>query len=397
MQKNRWLVGCAQTGCLGYWQAAKKTSNLALTFIKPHVVGKCKYLAVRDVRLTDLQDVLFYCVAKESDVSTDEAKKYWIGFDLGGTKMQCTLYDEELKAVADRRKRTKGEQGVETGLQRIESTISKLLQETEISVEQLVGIGIGCPGPVEWEKGIVRVAVNLGWENVAVGSFLEDQFQCPVAVLNDVDAGVYGEHIGGAGCDARTTFGLFPGTGIGGGCVYDGQILRGKALSAMEFGHIKISASVREGATGMTGTLESEASRLSIAGELTKLSYRGEAPHLNSLVGTELGAIRSKVIAESIAQGDKAVKQVVVKACEQLGYAVSKAGLMLCPDCVVLGGGLVEAMPELFVDEVSRVAREHVFECYRDEFVVKAAELGDDAATLGAAAWIQKLCNGTEG
>ncbi|MEM7477615.1 MAG: ROK family protein, partial [Planctomycetota bacterium] len=126
-------------------------------------------------------------------MSTDSiAAKYWIGFDLGGTKMQCTLYDESFQPVADKRKRTKGDQGSESGLQRIESTIRKLLTDNEIAIEDLAGIGIGCPGPVEWEKGIVRVAVNLGWENVPVGTFLKDKFQCPVAVLNDVDAGVYG-------------------------------------------------------------------------------------------------------------------------------------------------------------------------------------------------------------
>ncbi|MEM7479493.1 MAG: ROK family protein, partial [Planctomycetota bacterium] len=194
-----------------------------------------------------------------------------------------------------------------------------------------------------------------------------------------------------AGKGSRTTFGLFPGTGVGGGCVYDGQILRGKVLSCMEFGHIKLAASEHKGATGMTGTLENEASRLSIASELTKLAFRGEAPHLQSLVGTELGAIRSKVIAESIAKGDQEVLAVVEQACKALGYAVANAVLMFCPDCVVLGGGLVEAMPELFVGKVSETAKRHVFECYRDEFTVKAALLGDDAATLGAAAWAQKI------
>ena len=141
----------------------------------------------------------------------------------------------------------------------------------------------------------------------------------------------------------------------------------------------------------MTGTLETESSRLAIAGELAKLAFRGEAPHLNEAVGTELRSIRSKTIAEAIEKGDKEVEAVVEKACEMIGYAISNVVLMLCPDCIVLGGGLVEAMPELFVKHVKRVAKEHVFECYRDEFEIKAAELGDDAATIGAASWIKKV------
>ncbi len=304
--------------------------------------------------------------------------------------MQCTIYDDALKTVAEKRRRTKSELGQEAGLERIENTIRRVLEDADISYTQVAGIGIGCPGPVEPENGIVRVAVNLGWKNVPVGKFLSEKFDCPTAVLNDVDAGVYGEYCAGAGRGSRTTFGLFPGTGIGGGCVYDGQILRGKTVSCMEVGHIKINGSERVGATGMTGTLETEASRLAIAGELAKLCFRGEAPFLHRQVGTELDAMRSKVIAEAV-EKDEMVAEVVEAACTMIGYAVANAVLILCPDRIVLGGGLVEAMPDFIVKHVAKTARKHVFECYQDEFEVRAAELGDHAATLGAASWVRKI------
>ncbi len=323
-------------------------------------------------------------------VATEDKPHYWLGFDLGGTKMQCTLFDASLKAIESRRKRTRGELGMKGSLERIEAVIVKLLEEAKIEASQLAGIGIGCPGPVEWEKGVVRVAVNLGWENVPIGKILSDKFKCPVSVLNDVDAGVYGEYVAGAARGARTVVGIFPGTGIGGGCVYDGEILRGKLLSCMEIGHIKINGSPRVGATGMTGTLETEASRLSIAAELAKLVYRGEAPNLQKLAGTELSEIRSKTIAEAIEKGDKQVERVVEAACQIIGEAVANVVLLMCPDCVVLGGGLVEAMPDLFVKEVTKTARKSVFECYQDQFQICAAKLGDDAATVGAAAWVKK-------
>jgi glucokinase len=158
----------------------------------------------------------------------------------------------------------------------------------------------------------------------------------------------------------------------------------------MEIGHIKICSSPRVGATGMTGTLETEASRLSIAGEIAKLAYRGEAPNLFKSAGTELSEIRSKTIADAIAKGDKAVQKAVEDACEIIGFAVANIVLLICPDCVVLGGGLVEAMPELILKEVTKVSRKHVFECYRDQFEVRIAKLGDEAATVGSAAWVKK-------
>jgi glucokinase len=231
------------------------------------------------------------------------------------------------------------------------------------------------------------------WNGKKVSSalpLLQDKFKCPVAVLNDVDAGVYGEYIAGAAKGSRSAVGIFPGTGIGGGCVYDGQILRGKLLSCMEIGHIKICDSPRVGANGMYGTLETEASRLAISGELAKLAFRGEAPNLLNAVGTELGAIRSKTIAEAIEKGDKHALEVVEQACQIIGYAVANIVLLICPDCIVLGGGLVEAMPSVFLREVTKVAKKNVFECYRDEFEVRCATLGDDAGTVGCAAWVAK-------
>lgn len=320
----------------------------------------------------------------------DRSAQYWLGFDLGGTKMQCTLFNDSMKCVASRRRRTKSELGEKGLLERISATISKLLDESQVKPDALAGIGIGCPGPVEWEKGIVRVAVNLGWKNVAVGDYLKSEFGCPVAVLNDVDAGVFGEYSAGAARGARTAVGIFPGTGIGGGCVYEGQIIRGKLLTCMEIGHTKLNGSPRLGGSGMRGTVETEASRLSVAAELAKLAYRGEAPSLFKAVGTDIRAIRSKTIADAVNSGDKEVLRVLEDACEMIGYAVANTILLICPDVVVLGGGLVEAMPKLFQENISKVAKKHVFDCYRDQFEVRIAKLGDDAGTVGAASWIRQ-------
>ena len=316
--------------------------------------------------------------------------QFWVGFDLGGTKMLALLLDEDLKIVARRRKKTKGHEGVDDGIKRIEITIEQLLEDAQVQKEQVAGIGIGCPGPVDWRKGIVKEAVNLKWFNVPIGDHLQKKFGCPVAVLNDVDAGVYGEYRFGAGVGAHCVVGIFPGTGIGGGCVYDGRILQGKRLSCMEVGHIRISSSNRMAGLEMSGTLEAEASRLTIAAELAKLAYRGEAKHLMKEAGTDLSNMRSKVIAEAIKAGDTEVEKVVRRAAREIGVAVANLVHLLCPDRIVLGGGLVEAMPKLFEVEVEATAKKNVFDCYRDEFVVRVAALGDDAGAIGAAAWAEK-------
>ena len=301
--------------------------------------------------------------------------------------MQAVVCDSNFKPLVRKRKKTKGVEGAKTGLDRIAEIIEKSVAEAGGTLADIAAIGIGCPGPVEWETGIVRMAVNLGWKNTPVGEFLSNHFACPVHVLNDVDAGVYGEYRFGAALGARCAVGIFPGTGIGGGCVYDGAILRGKLLTCMEVGHIRISSSPRSSGLDMSGTLEAEGSRLTIASECAKLAYRGEAPNLLEVAGTDLSKIRSKTIADAIEKGDKAVERVVRQTAQQVGIAVVNLVHLIAPDVIVLGGGVVEAMPKLYLEEVERTAKKFVLDCYKDQFTIAQAALGDDAGSLGAAAW----------
>ena len=312
-------------------------------------------------------------------------KDIWIGFDLGGTKMLAVAYDKDMKPLGRRRRKTRGRD--DSGIARIESTITRLLDENDLDPKRIAGIGIGCPGPIDLDNGKLLSTPNLGWDNVDVQKVLGKRFDCRVAVLNDVDAGIYGEYRFGAAEGSRCVVGIFPGTGIGGGCVYEGKILQGAGISCMELGHTRVSSGVRCSGGEIPGTLETEASRLSIAAEAAKLAFRGEAPALLKDAGTDLSDIRSGSLADSVKNGDKAVKRLIEEAGVVLGYAVVNVVHMLCPDKIVFGGGLVEAMEDLILDQVRKTARQCVMPVYKDRFKIVAAKLGDDAGVMGAAAW----------
>ncbi len=321
-------------------------------------------------------------------------KNIWIGFDLGGTKMLTIAYDEKWNAIARRRRKTRGREGSDQGIQRIGSTIDRLLAENDIDKKSIAGIGIGCPGPIDLDGGRILTTPNLGWDDVEVGKFLKKRFDCPAVVLNDVDAGVFGEYQFGSAKEARCAVGIFPGTGVGGGCVYEGRILQGAGISCMEVGHTRISSSTRASGYTLPGTVEAESSRLTIAAEAAKAAHRGDAPYLLKNVGTDLAEIRSGAIAEAVAAGDETIRRLVLEACEALGLAVVNIVHLLAPDLIVLGGGLVEAMEDLIVGSVKEAARRNVMAVYRDRFDVVAAKLGDDAAVLGAAAWAKQELSG---
>jgi len=327
--------------------------------------------------------------SKDKETANTDQRN-WVGFDLGGSKMLSIVYDSQLKPLGRRRRKTKSHGDAKAGVRQIVDAIYDAMLDGKVRPEHLGGIGIGCPGPLDLNQGILFDAPNLGWKNVRLKDALEDEFGCPVVLVNDVDAGLYGEYCFGAGRRGRCVLGVFPGTGIGGGCIYEGKIIRGARSSCLEIGHVQVMPEGPLCGCGQRGCLEAVASRLAIAAAAAAAAYRGAAPHLLMDAGTDLVAIRSGALARSVAAGDVAVEAIVRMAAAMIGIAVAGVVHLLAPDIVVLGGGLVEAMPELFVDEVQRAARGRVLPSYADSFRVVAAELGDDAAVLGTASWARE-------
>jgi glucokinase len=257
-------------------------------------------------------------------MSDDSGSKRWVGFDLGGTKMMAAAFSGEFRVLGRKRRKTKGSEGVKAGLERITETIRDALEEAQIKPSQLSGIGVGCPGNIDLEKGLLIDSANLGWKNFPICEALEKAFGCPAVVLNDVDAGVYGEYRFGAAKNARCVVGVFPGTGIGGACVYEGKIIRGKNMSCFEIGHMQVNPQGIPCGCGRIGCLETEASRLAISAAAAMAAFRGEAPHLLAVAGTDLANIRSGVLADAIRAGDTVIERIVEQAARLIGWAVGK-------------------------------------------------------------------------
>ena len=313
----------------------------------------------------------------------------WVGFDLGGTKMLASIFDSSFEILGRARKSTLNSVSPKKNLKRIARTIDEALEEAGRDRQSILGIGIGCPGPVNMTTGLVHEAINLGWRDVEVGEWLSDSMECPVRVVNDVDAGVYGEYRFGVARDSRCVVGIFPGTGIGGGCVYEGRILRGQGITCMEIGHFPVDPGGPSRGNGRCHTLEHVSSRLSIAAAAAQAAYRGHAPHLAEHVGTEVATIRSGALRKAIAAGDQVIEGIVREAAEWIGVTAAGIVHVLAPDTIVLGGGLVEAMPDLFRNAVAGSCHKNLLQSYRNTYRVVTAELGDDASVLGAAAWAE--------
>jgi glucokinase len=312
---------------------------------------------------------------------------YTVGIDLGGTKMFSVVFDGSNTEVGTSRMPAQGFEGPETGLKRIEESIQEALKIAGINAVDVSAVGIGCPGVVDFETGILRHAPNLGWKEVSIGKFLAGIFACPVAVLNDVDAGTFGEYRSGAGKGARSLLGVFPGTGVGGGFVYEGKILRGRRASCMEIGNIRLLGSTLEGAVGEPVTLEALVSRLTIAATCAIEAYRGNAPYIMEKAGTDIQKIKSGTVKKAIDSGDVAIENIMKRSIEYLGLGIAAAVDLLGPDRIVIGGGLVEKMPDLYKKGLRKSIQKNASPALVEDIEIAIAALGDYAVARGAAVY----------
>lgn len=319
--------------------------------------------------------------------------RVWIGFDLGGTKMLAKVFNDDYQTLGRAKQKTQGAKGAESGLSRMAETIEEALNDAGVKPKQICGIGVGCPGPINPGTGVIVEAPNLGWRNVPVEEYLGEAFDARAVICNDVDAGVFAEYQEGAARGARCAVGIFPGTGIGAGAVIDGRLVQGANLSCMELGHIPLFPETSGHGEGGS-TLEMECSRLKIASEAARAAYRGLAPNLLKACGTDISKITSGKLAAAVEAGDTEIENIIHRAATLLGCGVATVIHLLSPDRIVLGGGLVEALPELYVSTVLEAARDRVLPAYRDSFSIVAAELEDDAGVMGAAAWARKTIEG---
>ncbi len=310
----------------------------------------------------------------------DKAGAY-VGIDLGGTNIQCGILDAEGAMLARDGTKTKAESGADAVIKRLTKLVATVVEKAGLSMSDVAGLGIGAPGAIDVRRGVVLNAVNLRWRDYPLGEVLSGELNVPVVVDNDVNVGAWGEHMAGAGRGYDDMLGIFVGTGIGGGLVLGGRLYHGAKLTAGEIGHTIIQADAAFGRQ----TVESLASRTAVANLLRQLILANHPSAVTELTGGNLDKIRSKVLSKAYAADDPLVTRVLDEAARYIGITIANAVTLLALPCVVVGGGVTEALDERWMQRIRESFLEHVFpEDLRDCRLV-ASELEDDAGPVGAA------------
>src|SRR5262249_43291492 len=168
------------------------------------------------------------------------AASHWLGVDLGGTKILAGLLDDSFQVVARAKQPTNYEEGGPAVFARIVNAVDEVLKSGGVDPSQVKGMALAVPGQVVPRSTVVRYAPNLNWRDFDLAPLFPAKWTWPVVVENDVRMGTYGEWKHGAAKGAKDVFGLFPGTGVGGGLILNGQLYHGANGHAGEIGHIII-------------------------------------------------------------------------------------------------------------------------------------------------------------
>jgi glucokinase len=313
------------------------------------------------------------------------AEKFAIGVDLGGTKILAGVVNLSTgQLVSSAKKKTRiVEEGSEL-IKRIAVCISEAMQDAAVEVKKVVGIGVGAAGMVDREQGILLLSANIGTNDLPIAEPLSAQFGLPVKLGNDVEVATLGELNFGAGRECDNFVCMFIGTGIGSGIVNNGKIYRGGCGTAGEVGHIIVVPDGQPCGCGGYGCLEAYASRTAIAKTVLYDINRGADTMLRDKIDTNKGILRSKAIAQALEVGDASTVRAITQAAQFLGIGLATVINFYNPKRIILGGGLVEAVPAFF-DLAELEARRRALRIPAHKTEIVRAELGDYAGTIGAA------------
>jgi glucokinase len=309
----------------------------------------------------------------------------YIGFDLGGTKMLAYLFDQDMNVIASQKLKTGSDRGPGLVAERIIDLTRTILADTNVNERSILGMGIAVPGVIDFDEGVVKQAPNLGMVEFPLARILRQELPFPIYLDNDVNAGTWGEYRRGAGRGYRHVLGVFPGTGIGGGLILDGKLYRGAGGAAGEIGHMIIQPGGTICGCGQEGCLEALASRKAMSKDALGMVAAGVLPAGFEDYGTDLAAYTSSFFLKAETAGIPEIQAITERAARYLGMGIANLVNLLNPECVIIGGGLVEKLGESYRSAVERSMRAHAMAYPGNAAAVVAASLGDDAVPVGAA------------
>lgn len=318
------------------------------------------------------------------------AECYNICLDVGGTKVLGAIFNEKDEIIYRLKKRSKsGGEGAADVEQVIVDVVEEMIRESGIDRSKLNAIASCAPGVIDQTRGIVLFTPNLPWRDYDMKSSMEKKFGVPFFVGNDVNLGVLGEYKYGVAQGYRNIVGFFVGTGMGGGLILNGELYTGNQFKAAEYGHMILDPEGPLCNCGQRGCLEAFSSKQGMSAYIRQQISRGRETLMADAV--QEGVFRSKKLVKALEAGDKVAMEAVDRACHWLAVATGNMINTISPDLILYGGGVIEALGDLFLQKILAEVDRYCMPQIRSTVEIKNAALGDDSILYGDLAMIKGL------
>ena len=318
-------------------------------------------------------------------------KDKYIGIDLGGTKILTAVADDNGEIIARVKLATETELGQERIKKNIFKSIYKVLEKTDIKIEKIKSIGIGSPGPLNVEKGIIYESANLPIKNMEIVDLIEKETGINTYLQNDANTAALGEKVFGAGKEADDLLYITISTGVGGGIIINGKIYYGHTGNAGEIGHMTVDPTGPQCGCGNYGCLESFSSGTAIKNMAKKAIENDESTLIKKLAKDQ--KLSAKLVAKAAAKGDQKALDIFAKAGYYLGIGIANLVNIFNPEMIILGGGVLKAK-EYFLDRTKEEFKKRALKAPADIVKIKEAVLEDEIGVKGAIALAMQKVEG---
>lgn len=311
--------------------------------------------------------------------------KVLLGIDLGGTAVKTAVVSRDKHVLAQESRPTEADKGVDHVIGVMVASARASLEKADVKMTDVLAAGIGAPGPMDWRSGVVFSPPNLpGWKDVPLGERMSEALGVKCFVDNDANLACYGEFWMGAGQGVENMCVLTLGTGVGGGIVTHGKLLRGIDGTAAEIGHLKVMREGRTCGCGDMGCLEAYASVSGMLRTAWEGIESGRETTLAVRCDEDPGRLTGQMISEEADRGDAFALEVIRETAKWLGMGIAGLVNLLNPEKVVLCGGMINA-GDLLLDTIRETVKRRAFDVPARRAEIVTGALGADSGVLGAA------------
>ena len=317
-------------------------------------------------------------------------QKSVVSVDMGGTKILASIINSKEGIVVRVKKATDPNSSKAEYFNFLSGIVKDVINEVGIKRKDIEAVCLGIPGSVNPHTGVIGLSPNLGLQDFNIKEKLKEKVSIPVLVENDVNLGALGIKNFSVGKNAVNMLSVFIGTGIGGGLILDGKIYRGSKFVAGEIGHVLVDKNGPVCGCGNRGCFEAIASRTAIVNKIIDDIKSGKKSELIDMVKAG-ERIKSKSLANAVANDDKVVIKRISDSCEVIGGVLASSSNFMNFDMIVLGGGLIEALDTFMLPKIEIAFYNHVLNTSAEGLKIVSSKLGDDAAIWGGIALAEEF------